>query len=75
MALAETGEFAQAATLQNETMIVYERMKAPADKAFLTRNLERYRQQQPTREGWAPNDPALEPRSPAAALVKPKPAS
>jgi tetratricopeptide (TPR) repeat protein len=75
MALAETGEFTQAATLQNETMIVYERMKAPADKAFLTRNLERYRQQQPTREGWGPNDPALEPRSPAAALVKPKPAS
>ena len=44
MALAETGAFDQAATLQNETMIVYERMKAPADTAFLARNLERYRQ-------------------------------
>ena len=75
MALAETGEFAQAATLQSETMIVYERMKAPADKAFLTRNLERYQKQQPTREGWAEHDPAVEPRSPAAQLMKPKPAS
>ena len=75
MALAETGEFAQAATLQNETIIVYDRMKAQADKSFLTRNLERYQKQQPTREGWAENDPALVPRSPAAQLAKPKAAS
>jgi len=75
MALAENGEFEKAATLQNETIIVYERMKAPADKDFLTRNLQHYQKQQPTREGWGPDDPAMAPRSPAASLIKPKPAS
>ncbi len=75
MALAENGEFDQAATLQNETIIVYDRMKAQADTAFLTRNLERYRHRLPSREGWSESDPALEPRSPAAQLAKPKAAS
>lgn len=71
MALAENGQYAEAATLQNETMIVYERMKVAADKAFLTRNLERYQKQQPTREGWSESDSALMPRSPAAQLARP----
>jgi len=75
MALAEAGKFAEAATLQKETMIVYEHMKAPMDKEFMVRNLERYQKQQATREGWSANDPAMEPRSPAVQLAKPKAAS
>ena len=69
MALAENGRFREAATLQQETIIGYQRSKTPVDAEFLERNLRLYRQGRPAREGWSPRDPVFFPRSPAAARV------
>jgi tetratricopeptide (TPR) repeat protein len=71
MALAETGNFTEAIKLQRETLIAYERSKAPVFRPALERNLERYERNEPAREGWAPKDPIFEPRSPAARLIVP----
>jgi tetratricopeptide (TPR) repeat protein len=71
MALAETGNFAEAVKLQQETLIAYERSGAPVYRPALERNLERYRRGQPARAGWAPEDPIFQPRSPAAQRVAP----
>ena len=70
MALAESGRFDEASVLQRETIIVYERMKAPFNRPFLERNLALYQQRKAAREGWAADDPVFQPRSPAARLVK-----
>jgi tetratricopeptide (TPR) repeat protein len=70
MALAETGDFKQAVGLQRETIIVSERMVGDREKSFLEKNLARYEQRKPSREGWAADDPVFQPRSPAAQLVK-----
>jgi tetratricopeptide (TPR) repeat protein len=70
MALAETGDFDHAVLLQRETIIVFERTGRAAEKPFLQRNLARYEQHKPTREGWAADDPMFQPRSPAARLAK-----
>src|SRR5690242_11581699 len=67
MALAESGNFAEAAKLQQETIIGYERSGMPTDKSFLAQNLTAYLQQQPCRQGWSTEDPVFRPRSPAAA--------
>jgi len=75
MALAETGGFDQAVVLQRETIIVVEHTGGQASKPFLQMNLARYEQHKPAREGWASDDPALQPRSPAAQLAKASPAS
>lgn len=69
MALATNGRFAEARTLQQETIIGYQRSKTPVDFAFLSRNLELYRRARPAREGWSADDPVFSPRSPAAARV------
>lgn len=69
MAFAETGRFAEATTLQQETIIGYQRSKTPVDAEFLQRNLRLYQQHKPARDGWSPRDPVFFPRSPAAALV------
>ena len=70
MALAETGDFKQAAGLQRETIIVSQRSAGDSEKSFLQKNLARYEQRKPSREGWAADDPTFQPRSPAAQLVK-----
>jgi tetratricopeptide (TPR) repeat protein len=70
MALAETGDFKQAASLQRETIIVLEHSIGESEKFFLQKNLARYEQRKPTREGWAADDPVFQPRSPAAQLIK-----
>ncbi len=75
MAMAETGHFEQAAVLQRETIVVFEHRGGEASKPFLQSNLARYEQRKPAREGWAPDDPAFNPRSPAARLAKAAPAS
>jgi tetratricopeptide (TPR) repeat protein len=75
MALAETGGFEQAAVLQRETIIVLEHTGGEQKKPFLQKNLARYQQRQPAREGWAADDPVFQPRSPAAQLAKAPPAS
>lgn len=74
MGFAATGNFEEAVKLQQETIIAYERSGAPVDKAFLERNLEHYRKQQPAPAGWAASDPRLNPRSPATQLHGPAPA-
>jgi tetratricopeptide (TPR) repeat protein len=70
MALAETGDFKQAAVLQRETIIVSEHTVGESEKSFLQKNLARYERRKPSREGWAADDPVFQPRSPAARLVK-----
>jgi tetratricopeptide (TPR) repeat protein len=70
MALAETGDFKQAAGLQRETIIVSERIVGESERSFLQKNLARYEQRKPSREGWSADDPVFQPRSPAARLVK-----
>ena len=70
MALAETGDFKQAVGLQRETIIVSEHTIGESEKSFLQKNLARYEQRKPSREGWAADDPVFQPRSPAARLVK-----
>lgn len=72
MALAENGNFTEAVKLQQETMIAYERSKLPVFRPALERNLERYKHGEPVREGWAPEDPIFQPRSPAAQRVVPR---
>jgi tetratricopeptide (TPR) repeat protein len=71
MALAETRDFKQAASLQRETIIVSEHMVGESEKSFLQKNLARYEQGKPSREGWAADDPMFQPRSPAAQLINP----
>jgi Tfp pilus assembly protein PilF len=73
MALAETGRFSEAAKLQQETLIAYERSKLPVFRPALERNLERYKRNEPAREGWAPEDPIFQPRSPAAQRIATRP--
>jgi tetratricopeptide (TPR) repeat protein len=70
MALAETGNFAKAAELQQDIISRYERSGVPVDKSFLLHNLTAYRQSQSVREGWSTQDLVFSPRSPAAALVR-----
>jgi tetratricopeptide (TPR) repeat protein len=75
MALAETGKFDEAVKLQQETISVVDPKGANFMKPFLARNLALYRQRKPAREGWAVDDPAFQPRSPAVSLAKAAPTS
>ena len=70
MALAETGNFSEAAVLQQDIISNYERSGMPVDKSFLIHNLSAYRNSQAVREGWSGEDLVFRPRSPAAALVR-----
>jgi Flp pilus assembly protein TadD len=70
MAMAEAGNFEQAVVLQRETILVFEHRGGQARKPFLENNLARYEQRKPAREGWGPDDPVFNPRSPAARLAK-----
>jgi tetratricopeptide (TPR) repeat protein len=70
MALAETGDFAKAAEMQQDIITSYERSGIPVDKSFLAQNLTAYRRSQSVREGWSAEDPVFRPRSPAAALAR-----
>lgn len=70
MALAETGNFAKAAEIQQDIITSYERSGIPVDKSFLAQNLTAYRRSQSVREGWSAEDPVFRPRSPAAALAR-----
>jgi tetratricopeptide (TPR) repeat protein len=64
MALAASGRFKKAVELQQEALNT---RGADAHSArFVEDNLARYRQNRPASAGWAPDDPAFFPRSPAA---------
>ena len=69
MALAQNGNFDEAVKLQRETMIAFERAKLEVSKPFLQRNLARYERREPSREGWAADDPIFAPRAPAVRLA------
>jgi len=69
MAFAETGNFAEAVKLHQETIIGYQRSGSPVDQAFLQRNLRLYEQGKAAREGWSAADAVFQPRSPAAARI------
>jgi tetratricopeptide (TPR) repeat protein len=70
MAFAQTGNFDEAVKLQQETIIAFERAKLDVSKPFLERNLALYQRRQPSREGWAADDPVFAPRAPAVRLVE-----
>jgi tetratricopeptide (TPR) repeat protein len=70
MALAETGQYEHAASLQKEVIVVTERMGNRRRTPFLERNLALYRERKPAREGWAQDDPLFAPRRPAVQLAK-----
>jgi len=72
MALAETGDFERAVSLQRETVIAYERMGDASMKPFLQKNLASYEHHQAPREPWPADDPIFKPRSPGVALVNPR---
>ena len=67
MALAESGDFDEAAAVQQATIAGYQRSGLPADRIFLARNLTAYVRHEPVREGWPSDDAVFRPRSPAAA--------
>ena len=69
MAFAETGNFAEAVKLHQQTIIGYQRSGSPVDQAFLQRNLRLYEQGKAAREGWSAADTVFQPRSPAAARI------
>jgi len=69
MALAETGNFAEATTLQQETIIAFERAKMEVPGGYLQRNLAHYQRREPSREGWPPDDPIFQPRAPAVRIA------
>jgi hypothetical protein len=75
MALAETGQFDEAAKLQRETMRFVERQAPATIKAFMARNLALFEGSKPVREGWPADDPSFAPRSAAVALSRTGPAS
>jgi tetratricopeptide (TPR) repeat protein len=69
MAFAQNGNFDEAAKLQRETMIAFERAKIEVSKPFLQRNLARYERREPSREGWPDDDPIFSPRAPAVRVT------
>jgi tetratricopeptide (TPR) repeat protein len=69
MAFAQNGNFEEATKLQRETIIAFERSKMPISKPFLERNLALYQRREPSREGWATDDPAFSPRAPAVRVA------
>jgi len=73
MALAETGDFASAVRLQQEALAAMRKSGAVGADPFMTRNLARYQERKPSREGWSADDPMVLPRSPAARLVAKSP--
>ena len=73
MALAETGHFAEAIALQGKTVQELQQAGSAGTAAFASDALERYRRHQPLRRGWAEDDPAFRPRSPAVQLAEKQP--
>ena len=69
MAMAANADFVEATKLQKETIIAFERSKAPGSAAFMARNLALYERRQPSREAWPADDPGFRPRSPATQLA------
>jgi tetratricopeptide (TPR) repeat protein len=74
MALAERGQFAQAAQIQRDVIAASRRAGMAAAAASMTVNLQRYERSLPCRAPWPPDDPVHTPGPPvdpslAAALA------
>ena len=64
MALAETGDFTQAAGVQRDVMDAARRAGLSADASRMARNLRLYEQRRPCREPWSDDDPIHAPGPP-----------
>jgi tetratricopeptide (TPR) repeat protein len=64
MALAETGDFTQAASAQRDVLAAVAKAGSAGDVRRVTRNLRLYEQRRPCREPWADDDPAHAPGPP-----------
>jgi tetratricopeptide (TPR) repeat protein len=64
MALAETGDFTQAASVQRDVMAAASRAGLSADATRMGRNLRLYEQRRPCREPWSDDDPIHAPGPP-----------
>ena len=61
MALAETGDFTQAAGVQRGVLAAAGQAGCAGDVRRMTRNLRLYEQRRPCREPWADDDPVARP--------------
>jgi hypothetical protein len=66
------GDFAAAARLQLEALGAMQKAEQSAGTPS-PKNLARYQQSKPSREGWSADDPMFLPRSPAARLLAKSP--
>ena len=64
MALAETGDYTQAASVQREVMAAATKAGLGGDLRRMTRNLRLYEQRRPCREPWGDDDPVHAPGPP-----------
>jgi Flp pilus assembly protein TadD len=64
MALAETGDFTQAASVQRDVRAAASAAGHTADASRMGRNLRLYEQRRPCREPWADDDPVHAPGPP-----------
>jgi tetratricopeptide (TPR) repeat protein len=62
MAMAETGDYERAASLQRATLALIERQGGTAPKAYVRANLSLYEQRKPSREPWPADHPDFSPR-------------
>ena len=64
MALAETGDFTQAASVQRDVMDAASRAGLSAEAGRMRRNLRLYEQRRPCRQPWSDDDPIHAPGPP-----------
>jgi hypothetical protein len=64
MALAEAGDYAQAASVQREVLEAARRAGLAGEVRRMTRNLRLYEQGRPCRQPWADDDPVHAPGPP-----------
>jgi len=64
MALAETGDYTQAAGVQRGVLAAASQAGLAGDVRRMTRNLRLYEQRRPCREPWADDDPVHAPGPP-----------
>ncbi len=74
MAMAETGEYERAASLQRATLVLADRANATDARPFILANLALYEQRKPAREPWPANHPIFNPRHVQAA-ARPAPSA
>ena len=65
MALAELGDYRQAATIQREVIDATQRAGLPAAAARMRQNLKLYKAGRPCRTPWTDDDPVHSPGPPA----------